>query len=150
MPFVRIEGWESRLLAVIEAARRTPYALGEHDCFRLACRAVWALAGVDLWAPWQGAYRTRREALQLIADYAGAAGTALQDRSPTGLFRAAFSRLFETDPIVALMARRGDIVEYEDREPHLGVCLGARVAVLAESGLLFVPLAACRRCWRIG
>lgn len=137
---MRLEGWESRLAAVIEAARHERYELGRHDCFRVVCRGVQALTGIDLWAPWAGTYRTRAQSLRRIAEYGG------------GSFDAAFSRLFGVEPVDRALARRGDVVKYVDQEgvPHLGLCNGASVAVLAEEGLTFMELSACSSCWRIG
>jgi hypothetical protein len=133
----RLPGWERRVADVLEAARRRPYALGTHDCFRLACESVRALTGDDKLARFDEAYRTRREALRLIARY----GSTV-DAACAAFFGAA------TQPVKR--ARRGDICKYEDVEPHLGVCVGAEVAVLADTGLRYVPLSACSACWRIG
>ena len=139
-PAFRLQGWESRLAAIVEAARSTPYKLGEHDCFRFACAAVEALTGADIWTTWAGRYRTRREALRRIHEFGG------------GGFTEAATRLFGGPLVHPGLARRGDVLEYEDaaREQHLGVCVGAHVAVLKDSGLAFVPLHECRHGWRVG
>jgi hypothetical protein len=134
---VRLEGWESRLNDVIESARHTPYKLGTHDCFRVACMAVEALTGIDHWPKWEGRYSNRREALILIHQYGGG-------------FTPAASKLFGCEPVSMRFARRGDIAEYADAEQHLGVCLGERVAVLGAEGLHYAPLLVCRHAWRIG
>lgn len=125
-------------MAVIEAARDAPYELGEHDCLRVACRAVEALTGEDLWPRFSG-YRTRREALVKIARVAPSLGEAVT--ATLGL-----------EPVAPRLARRGDIVLYRDVEDHLGVCLGEHVAVLGPDGLAMVGLLDERllHCWRIG
>lgn len=135
----RLPGWEARLHAVVEDARRRPYALGVHDCFRVACEAMRALTGVDRWSLFAGRYATRREALRLI----GRHGRSVDE---------AGSWLFGGPVRPAAEARRGDVVKFVDAagEAHLGVCLGAKAAVLGEAGLGFVPLGACAGCWRIG
>jgi hypothetical protein len=134
---VRREGWELRLDAVIEAARATPYALGGHDCFRLACRVLEALTGVDRWPEFAG-YTTKREALELLAAH----GHTFED---------AFDAFFACSRVHPLLARRGDIVALSaGGEKHLGVCLGHFVAALQPEGLLFLPLGAALCCWRIG
>jgi hypothetical protein len=141
----RLEGWEARLAAVIEAARREPYALGEHDCFRLACRVIEAMTGVDRWPEFRG-YRTKREALRRIAERGAN-------------FEAAGDWFFGSGRVDTGQARRGDIVALAtaDGGKHLGVCLDHRVAYLSEEGLIFLPLAtpaaspAATLCaWRIG
>lgn len=138
-PVSRLEGWEGRLLAVIEAARHQRYELGQHDCFRVACAAIEALTGVDRWPEWAGRYSTRREALHLIAQYGHS-------------FEHAFSWFFGTEPAGPKLARRGDIcaLATPDGEKHLGVCMGVDTAFLAEPGLLFVPTSSCLCCWRVG
>lgn len=134
---MRIDGWEARLAGVIEWARDRPYVLGEHDCFRVACAAVQALTGRDLWAEHGGTYRTRREALARLAELGGT-------------FEEAFTRLFGCDPKPAAQARRGDIVQFHDGvESHLGVCVGDSAAVLREGGMGFVQLKHCLRAWGI-
>jgi hypothetical protein len=134
-----VQGWELRLAAVIDEARWKPYQLGEHDCFRFACQAVEALTGVDLYAPWRGAYRTKRQALRLLARYGGG-------------FTGSFTRLFGAPPISIGLARRGDIAEFVDAagEQHLGVVNGALVVILREKGLDAIRRSNCAHAWRIG
>lgn len=136
----RREGWERRLQDVVQAAQGQPYRLGEHDCFRFACAAVEALTGEDRWAEWAGRYITRHRALRLLHEYGG------------GGFTEAFNKFFGAEPVVRGLARRGDVLEYVDAagEQHLGVCIGAEVAVLGEAGLAFVKLSQCRHAWRVG
>lgn len=143
---MRLEGWESRLATVIELARVTPYHLGEHDCFRLACAAVEALTGIDRWPEWRGRYATRTEAVRLLQSYVDEHGCQMD----LPMFTVAFSHFFGIEPSAVRLARRGDIVEYIDREPHLGIIIGREAAVLGEDGLRFVPLASCNHAWRIG
>lgn len=135
----RLAGWESRLAAVIEAARHREYQLGTHDCFRLSCAVVEALTGTDLWPEYAGRYLSRRESLVLMATK----GTT---------FDACFDRVFGVPRGPTAHARRGDIVKYTDPkgEHHLGICLGADIAVLDQAGLVFLPRTAATHCWAIG
>ncbi len=48
---MRIDGWEDRLLAVIERHGRESYAPGSFDCFMLAMDAAEALTGARPYAP---------------------------------------------------------------------------------------------------
>lgn len=136
---VRLEGWESRLAGVLEWARGRSYQLGEHDCFRVTCRVVEALTGVDRWPQFAGRYSTRRESLALLKQYGSS-------------FDAAFDWFFGVPHESWRMARRGDIVKCVDEtgEAHLGVCTGGEIAVLREHGLTFEPLPAAHHCWRVG
>ena len=135
----RLEGWESRLSAVIEGARDKPYVLGQHDCFSVSCAAVEALTGVDRWPEWRGRYATKDQALRLLASRASS-------------FEDAGDGFFGVPRVATAFARRGDIVALAtaDGAKHLGVCLGSRAACLSESGLVFVPVANCLCAWRIG
>lgn len=134
----RLEGWEARLASVIELAFSRPYVLGRHDCFRVACAAIDALTGVDLWPQWAGRYSTKEEALALMAEF--------------GSFDKAFDHVFGVPHVAAREARPGDIVKFVDPagEAHLGVYLDPGAVVLDEHGLRLVPLSACTACWRIG
>lgn len=136
----RLEGWESRLAVVIEAARCAPYVLGESDCLRLACRAVQALTGVDFWPRFAG-YSTRRGALVTIARIAPSLGEAV-------------TATLAVSPTPTLSARRGDLVLFRDAdgEDHLGVVTGSRVMVYLPAGLGSVALdhPGLLGGWRIG
>lgn len=136
---MRLEGWESRLVGVVEAARDRPYQLGEHDCFRLACAVVHALTGVDRWPLFAGLYSTKGEAVRHIAKFGSS-------------FEAAASSFFGVETANPRIARRGDLCAYADPsgEKHLSVCMGERVAGLGDAGLVWLPLRACHACWRIG
>ena len=135
----RLEGWEQRLDALIEAARDRPYVLGEHDCFRVACAVIEALTGVDRWPEWAGRYSTKREALVLLAQYGSS-------------FEAAGDRFFDSPRMDWKLARRGDIVALAtpDGEKHLGVVLDHRAAFLGVGGLSWFPASAALCAWRIG
>jgi len=134
---MRRDGWEARLVLAIEDARERPYQLGQHDCFRLACRVIEALTGVDRWPEFRG-YATKREALALLARH----GATFED---------AFDWML--GPRVGVpAARRGDLVcvQTDDGEKHLGVVMGREAAFLAPAGVIWVPVSACLCAWRVG
>lgn len=135
---MRLDGWESRLSLLVEEARHRPYALGEHDCFRLACRAVEALTGVDRWTPHAG-YRTRREALVALASH----GSTFED---------SMDRVLDCPRAAVADACRGDIVcvQSADGEKHLGVVTGRDAAFLGPEGIRWVAVSACVAAWRVG
>lgn len=134
----RLDGWESRLAAVLEAARHRPYVLGKHDCFRLACAAIEALTGEDRWPQFAG-YHTRRQAMRRLAAHGRT-------------FQEAGDWFFGAPSVDVRQARRGDIVALKtpDGEKHAGVCNGAESAFLAPEGLLWVPTRSALCCWRVG
>lgn len=135
----RLAGWELRLDAAIDAYRARPYRLGTSDCLRLACDAIEAVTGQAHWHLFAGRYDDKATALRLI-------------RTWGRTWSEAFGAFFGVEPLPPLLARRGDIVTYIDREPHLGVCVGAEVALYGPEGLVFVPLAdpGVHETWRIG
>lgn len=135
---MRVDGWERRLDAVIEAARGEPYELGRHDCFRMACHVIEALTGADRWPEFAG-YRTKREALAKIAVHGAT-------------FEAAGDWFFGGARMDWKRARRGDImaIATTDGEKHLGVCMGERAAFLAPDGLIWVAASSALCAWRVG
>lgn len=134
----RIEGWERRLERAVDLARDRPYVEGEHNCGRFVCEAIEALTGVDRW-PEFSAHATRREALALLARHGST-------------FEEAIDRLLGFERCSATLARRGDLVcvRTDDGEAHLGVCLGADVALMGARGLLFESLAHATCAWSVG
>jgi hypothetical protein len=142
MKLERIEGWERRLDEVVEGARNLTYQVGQHDCFRFACRAVEALTLVDLYRQWAG-YKTKTEVLRLVAANGGDFTSAISNS------------VFGCRPSPVRTARRGDILEYTVKmqrgsDQHLAVCVGAYAAGLGKDGLMFLPLLDCEHVWRIG
>jgi len=134
---VRLDGWESRLNAVLENARARPYVLGAHDCFRVACLVVEALTGVDRWPEFAG-YTTKREALHKIAAH----GHSFEQAGDW----------FFGERIDLKFARRGDIAALAtpDGEKHLGIVMGRQLYVMYELGLTAVPLGLAHCAWRVG
>ncbi len=142
-PLIRTPGWESRLAAVLEAARHRPYVLGEADCLVLACAAVKAITGVDFWPRivGNGGYRSKRQALVTIARIAPTLGEAV-------------SATLGVPPTPTFGARRGDLVLYRDAvgEDHLGVVTGPAAMLTLATGLASAPLddAGLLCAWRVG
>lgn len=58
-------------LAAVESAMDGPFAWGTRDCCCAAFGAFKLLFGIDPWADLRGTYKTRREALKIIADAGG-------------------------------------------------------------------------------
>lgn len=104
----------------------------------MACEIVEALTGIDRWPEFAG-YTTRREAMLKLAEFGSS-------------FEAAGDWFFGAPSVDVKLARRGDIccVETVDGEKHLGVCIGAEVALLAPGGLIYTPLLTCLCAWGVG
>lgn len=132
----RRPGWERRLAEAIETARTRPFTWGRHDC------ATWAFdlrrdltGGEDLAGLWRGRYRTARGAVRVMRRL----GWSSLEEMGRGLLGAPLPTLH--------LAQRGDVV-LTDSGLGFGLCIGARAAGIAPSGLVLVPLAACRLAWR--
>lgn len=129
--------WPERLAAVIEAARHEPYCLGQHDCVRLTMRCIEAMTGVDLW-PRVAGYKTKAQAMRIIASMGSSLGEA-------------FTALLGRQPQPVALTQRGDVLLYQDEEGHhLGICVGSTMALMAERGLVFLPLSCALASWRVG
>jgi hypothetical protein len=132
--------WPERLAAVIEAARHEPYCLGSHDCVRLAFQCIEAMTGADLWPIVRG-YTTKAQAVRTMARLSGGSAD-LGD---------ALTAVLGRQPQPVSMAQRGDVLLYQDEEgQHLGVCVGFNMVLLAERGLVFVPVSKALAAWRVG
>ena len=132
----RLPSWELRLAAAVKGARGRPFQWGQHDC------ALWAFdlrrdltGGDDVAALWRGRYRTARGAVRVM-------------RRLGWLSLEAAGRDLLGEPLPSVhLAQRGDLVLAETGL-GFGVCLGARAAGIAPSGLVLVPLSACALAWR--
>lgn len=124
-------------LEIIADAQSKPYKLGEHDCLRVACAVVQSRTSIDYWPRFAG-YKTKRQALARIARIASS-------------LREAITATLGVPEIVPLLAQRGDLVLFKDDEEHIGVCCGRRVAVLGETGLVYISITSSKltAAWRV-
>jgi hypothetical protein len=133
----RIPGWERHLAEAIEAARDRPFRWGRHDCATFAFDLRREIAGGhDVAALWRGRYTTARGALRVMRRLGW-----------SSLEAAGRDLLGEPLPSVHL-AQRGDLV-LADSGLGFGVCLGARAAGIAPSGLVLVSITVCALAWRV-
>lgn len=137
---MRLQGWESRLNAVVEHARSESIELGRWDCFKLTCEVIEALTGVDRWTE-ETAYRTRHEALSKMRDHGG--------------FMQTFEKFFGAPPTHWKLARRGDIACGQERGRSawrpFGVVVGSDVVFLGRTrGIVLAPIYLSSCIWRVG
>src|SRR5690242_2031629 len=132
---MRFEDWPERLGEAIAAAQGKPFVWGERDCALWAFEVVAAMTGVDHAADCRGTYGDRDGSLRCLARVFGC-----------GLEDAVTSRLGDPLP-TALFAQRGDVVSIATEEgPALGICIGAELAFIAQSGgLTFRTIAAAAK-----
>lgn len=130
----RLDDWEWRLRAFLDASSNSIFQYGQLDCALFACGAVEAMTGVHPYPEFPGTYD----------DKIGAA-RALREKGK-GTLEATFGQKFESIP--AGFARRGDIVT----EPGgaMGVCMGSYALFLAfEGGLVRKARAEFVTAWRV-
>lgn len=140
---MRIEGWEHRLVDLIEEAQTREFVYGTWDCALFACAAIAALTDKDVAGAFRGQYADAAGCDRLLAAQGGLEALA------TGIANG-----HDFAPIPIRSAQRGDVVlaTIAGRDT-LGVCLGRTAAfAVAPRGLAQVPIlhAALRRAWRIG
>jgi hypothetical protein len=127
MQLTRKQDWPEQLAVQIAGAQALPYQIGQHDCLRFTCRVIEAMTGVDFWQQF-GGYTSLREAQDKITSIA-----------PT--LKEAVCKVLGGEPQPVVQARRGDVVLFTDGYgQHLGICTGARVAVLQRHGLAMLPI----------
>ncbi|WP_338445960.1 hypothetical protein V5F89_12495 [Pelagerythrobacter marensis] len=127
----RLPDWEHRLSATIAEWRVRPFRW-DRDCARWGAAVVIAQTGIDPIAEWRGRYRTKREALELLAE------------KPMPV------RLDELFPRVhPAMARRGDIALTQ--KSCLGCVLGGEALFyFAAGGMTRVPRREWEGVWGVG
>lgn len=139
----RQDGWRKRLERAIDEIRYAGFDWqAQHDCaLGLAGRAVHAITGEDVIAPWRGKYKSRKGAL-----------LAMKRVGFDNIADAVASILPEI-PEGPCMAQIGDIVAFPSDGPFgysLGVVNGERVLVLREEGIGTMDLLQATRAFRVG
>jgi len=136
----RLDDWDQKLFAVIDAARQRRFAYGVHDCCVFAADCVMAQTGVDPMAGIRG-YRGEDAAQEIINEFGSLSKAA----------RAVLGRPYRGRKG---QAKRGDVVLGRILDEWaVGVCLGqvAAFATISQKGLVFVPMARAevRLAWDI-
>jgi hypothetical protein len=135
----RLDGWDRRLHALLQATRMRPFAWGTHDCCSFALEAYRALIGEAAPNPYQ--WDSLLSAQRLLHRRGGVAGLA--------------GEWFGAPVAGWKSGRRGDIGLVDarrglDSADALAVIVGAHACGPGPAGLEFVSLSAVRRVWRIG
>jgi hypothetical protein len=136
---VRLPGWRKRLDDLIEEIRRRPFDWKNADCaIAFGARAVEAINGKDLAAPYRGEYKNSNEAFAVMK-------------------KAGFKRL--DDMVASLLpeipvsfAQVGDIVTFPKKDRFkatIGVVNGERVFVVTEEGLGTLELTQAKRAFKV-
>lgn len=139
---MRVERWEARLAAALEAARDQPFAWGTHDCCIWASGVRDELTGCDDTALFRGRYTTEIGALRRLRKL----GWQSIEEAATALMGQPRANIF--------MAQRGDIALIDDPAggalEALGVVMGKVALFLRrDRGLEPIVLRACRLVWAV-
>lgn len=136
---MRLDGWEQRLDAALEAARHEPFAWGKNDCVLFACTVVAALTGVDHGARVRGRYKSQRGAFTMLRRIWG------------GNVDVAATKALGEPLEHPLCAQRGDVVAVQmaTGDMALGISTGRHIAVAGEMGLSFFSITQALTAWRV-
>lgn len=126
----RLKDWDARLSATIMEWRERPFRW-DRDCARWAAACVIAQTGEDPLSDLRGEYRTKREALKLLAT-----------KSMPEYLDERFSR------VQPALARRGDIALTQ--ENCLGIVIGGDALFFFENGMTLVPRTEWEGVWGVG
>ena len=147
MSLLRKDNWPELLAEFISNRMDKPFIWGENDCGLFACDAVLLMTGLDLAEKARGKYANSDAAAAITSKYDVIITSNLEEYAEA----VAESYLLPSVPI--LMARRGDIALYLSiLGPTLGIVAmnGKEVLIPGPEGLRGVPLASCKKAWRIG
>ncbi|NCP10840.1 MAG: hypothetical protein GW859_02595 [Sphingomonadales bacterium] len=127
----RLPDWEQRLGETVARWRLRTFRW-DRDCVRWLADCVIAQTGEDPLAGMRGRYRTKREALRLLAE------SPLAERLDEKFAR-----------IAPAFARRGDIALMQDSA--LGLVLGGEAMAFGEDGrMTMIPRREWQAVWAVG
>lgn len=127
------QGWMGRLAAYVETVRREPFAYGRNDCALFVAGCVEAMTGEDPAAEMRGRYTTLTGGLRKVRQ----AGYI----DHIDWLRALFDEVTDRGRPAPHLAQVGDIaVVQTDDGPALGLVQGAAILMVAEGGIVAMPL----------
>ena len=135
---MRVDNWQSELVAAVRYARDRPFAWGSHDCAMFAGGCIAAITGADPFAVQRDIYSTEKGAARVIK------------RLPGGTLEAAADDLFGKQ-IGVNYAATGDLVLHDTPAgPAFGICVGVQFAGAGQSGgVVFGAMADALAAWRV-
>ena len=153
----RLDLWEDRFAALIDAAEKREFHYGNFDCVLFACDVIEALTGQDPAKDHRGKYSGEEEAknmlLGLVASKAPGATGLYGEGGALEKLADDFARSRGYEEIGRMFAQRGDIALGDvGGMKGLGACVGRQFVFLNPAGgLVRVPLSApmILTVWRI-
>ena len=134
---MRLPDWDKRLTAYIEEVRHLPFQRGVHDCFIFAVKCEEAISGVTRFP----------ELYQAKYSNLFGANKAFLKNGYRGMLDCIDKRCIETD---VNLIQRGDWAAVPSHEGlAIGVCVGSKIAVVGENGLIFLNNIEAKAAWSI-
>lgn len=158
-PLARLPDWEARLMRAVETAPAFGWAVS--DCCRFAARCVEAITGVDpMDGCFNGHYTGAMSAARVIAAHGGlpaaldlVLGAPLERLSLAGRGDVVLAALgHEHDGGARCMYQAGGLENLPGSPLErftVAVCVGDRLAAQGLAGVVYLPLSAGVRAWRI-
>jgi len=129
---MRLEGWESKMAKALEETGA--FEWGTNDCCMFVFRVAEAISGVDYAKPYRG-YKTAKGAARRLLKHGGVEGVAINSFG---------------EPKKPLLAKRGDAVLVKSVDDlTLGICVGDKIAVVTETGLILISMREAINAWSI-
>ena len=140
----RREGWEHWFAEFLFKRKDTPFKYGSNDCGLFVGDCVEQITGVDIVEEFRGKYSTKHGCYRLLKEFCGG-GVAETFQK--------LSRSYGFHEININHARRGDIALVTGQMGDaVGIVdmTGEQVAIPSKTGLIFFPMIAILKAWRVG
>ena len=132
----RLANWPDRLAEHIEKWRNKKFRWGTSDCSMFVLQAEKAMCGESRFQDFVGQYKSEdgsKKALEEIGK--GSLEATLDDR---------------LEVVNVKSAMRGDVALIETPDGDaLSLVIGNQIAAMSKQGLVFVPLSAAKKVWRV-
>ena len=132
----RVVDWPDRLQAHIEEWRHKKFQWGKADCALFCLYAEKAICGSSRFDDFIGQYRSAAGSVKALlkiggGDLAASVGARLREIKPSE-------------------AQRGDVALIDTPlGDALSLVVGDRVAAMGKDGLIFLPLDAAKKAWKV-
>lgn len=132
----RLVDWPDRLQAHIEEWRHKKFEWGKSDCGHFCLYAEKAICGASRFDDWIGQYSSQNGFARFlvkmgVGDLAASVGARLREINPS-------------------KAQRGDVALIDTPAGDaLSLVVGDKVAAMGKDGLIFLPLNAAKKAWKV-
>ena len=133
---IRKPDWEQAAARYFTRVTDQPHAWGRHDCVLFCASAVEAMTGVNLVEGIDADYQDEAGSFRVLASLGAKNLADMVDQ------------LLEPAPMNEL--RRGDVLQYGDRNGFLLINWSPRALGVSERGVVHIPFTAAARAWRVG